>query len=358
MLLDAGANPDPADENGETPLLLASATGNETVARLLLKAGASVDARRWSGDTPLHAAIYGGSIDIVQLLLDRGADLNVVEHRMGHTPLMWALARRQPEMAELLIRRGANVSAVSTNGFRPIHFAAQQADTASAQALIAAGARPHVPTADGRTAFLMALAQGSEEMTRLMLDHGADVQARDANGATPLHGAVRQGLLELARDFVNLGAVVNARTETSDEDSGSASRHRGLTPFLTAARSASVDMMRMLLAVGADPTAKTSDDAGAVLLATESRELGAVQMLIRLGLDVNVAPPVRPTALHTAIRFGDDEIVVYLAAHGADFDARDHHGRTPLEEAEFEAPTDTITLMRRLAAERERTGSQ
>ena len=73
-------------------------------------------------------------------------------------------------------------------------------------------------------------------------------------------------------------------------------------------------------------------------------------MLVELGVDVNVAPPDRPTALHTAIRFGEDETVEYLAAHGADFAARDQNGRTPLEEAEFEAPTHTIELMRRLAA--------
>ena len=54
-----------------------------------------------------------------------------------------------------------------------------------------------------------------------------------------------------------------------------------------------------------------------------------------------------------AIRAGEDAIVEYLADHGADFEALDQYGRTPLEEAEFEAPTHTIELMRRLTAERE-----
>ena len=58
-------------------------------------------------------------------------------------------------------------------------------------------------------------------------------------------------------------------------------------------------------------------------------------------------------AFHAAIRAGDDAIVEYLADNGADFDALDQHGRTPLEEAGFEAPTHTIELMRRLVAERE-----
>ena len=53
-----------------------------------------------------------------------------------------------------------------------------------------------------------------------------------------------------------------------------------------------------------------------------------------------------------AIRAGEDEIVEYLAENGADFEALDQFGRTPLDEAEFEAPTHTIELMRRLTAAR------
>ena len=75
-------------------------------------------------------------------------------------------------------------------------------------------------------------------------------------------------------------------------------------------------------------------------------------MVVELGLNVNLYPTGRPSALHTAIRVGEDAIVEYLAARGADLTARDHQGRTPLEEAEFEAPTHTIELMRRLAADR------
>ena len=58
-LLKAGADPDPVDENVETPLLFACATGNVALSRLLLDAGADVDAVRWSGDdTALLAAVH------------------------------------------------------------------------------------------------------------------------------------------------------------------------------------------------------------------------------------------------------------------------------------------------------------
>jgi hypothetical protein len=110
--------------------------------------------------------------------------------------------------------------------------------------------------------------------------------------------------------------------------------------------------MRLLLSAGANPYDQSTDGTGSVLFATRSLNIEAIRLLVELGADVNGASPNRPTALHTAIRFGEDEIVEYLADNGADFDIRDHNSRTPLQEAEFEAPRSTIELMQRLSAER------
>jgi ankyrin repeat protein len=43
----------------------------------------------------------------------------------------------------------------------------------------------------------------------------------------------------------------------------------------------------------------------------------------------------------------------YLADHGADFAWKDNFGRTPLQEAEFEAPASTVELMRKHTAVRQ-----
>ncbi len=109
-------------------------------------------------------------------------------------------------------------------------------------------------------------------------------------------------------------------------------------------------MMKALIELGADRKATSPDGAGAVLLAASSRKLEAVQMVVELGLDVNQAPQGRPSALHAAVRAGNNEMVQYLVDHGASLKAKDNFGRTPLEEAEFEAPKPTIELMRKLAA--------
>jgi ankyrin repeat protein len=125
-----------------------------------------------------------------------------------------------------------------------------------------------------------------------------------------------------------------------------------MTAFLVAAQTGNVAMIRELVSLKADPKVTTPDGTGGILLATGSKKLDAVKLMVELGLEVNDAPKGRPSALHSAVRQGANDIVQYLADHGADFAAKDNFGRTPLEEAEFEAPASTIELMRKLVADR------
>jgi glutaminase len=87
------------------------------------------------------------------------------------------------------------------------------------------------------------------------------------------------------------------------------------------------------------------------LFAAVSRKLDAVKLMVELGADVNESRRGGGTALHTATRFGSNDIIHYLVDKGADLSAKDRFGRTPLEEAEFEAPKPTIELLKKLTAE-------
>ena len=205
----------------------------------------------------------------------------------------------------LFIERGANVNAVSRNGYSPLLFAAQRGDADSAKALLDAKADPLFKAKDGSTVFLIALARGSEPFARLMLDHGADINVRDAAGNTPLHLAVQQGKIDLMKDLVARGADVNEKTQGRRGRGGCGGRRgRGLTPFLEAAQTGNVAMLKELIALGADPKAKGPDGSGGVMMATGSKKLEAVKMMVELGLDVNDGPKGRGSALHTAVRNG------------------------------------------------------
>ncbi len=171
----------------------------------------------------------------------------------------------------------------------------------------------------------------------------------------PLHLAVQQGKIDLMKELVARGADVNAKTQGGGRGGfggGGRGGGGGLTPFLEAAQTGNVAMLKELIALGADPKAKGPDGSGGVMVATGSKKLEAVKMMVELGLDVNDGPKGRGSALHTAVRNGSNDIVQYLADHGADFDAKDNFGRNALEEALFEAPKPTIELMQKLTAER------
>ena len=77
-------------------------------------------------------------------------------------------------------------------------------------------------------------------------------------------------------------------------------------------------------------------------------------MMVEMGLDVNEGPQGQRQRTAYRRAFGANDIVQYLADHGADFNAKDNFGRDPLEEALFEAPKTTIELMQKLTAERQK----
>ncbi len=108
-LIEAGADVNVTNSNGETPLYVASSKNQTEVVKLLLEAGADVNKGRIEdGYTPLHVASHG-NFRVVKLLLDAGADVNV-KATIGLfeeiTPVGVAVANFQPEIAFLLKAHG------------------------------------------------------------------------------------------------------------------------------------------------------------------------------------------------------------------------------------------------------------
>ena len=141
------------------------------------------------------------------------------------------------------------------------------------------------------------------------------------------------------------GADVNARMSRNGMKDGQRNRlnRLGATPFLLAAKNTDVEVMRLLVAAGADPTIPTADgttplmvaagvaiwnpgEDGGSLAGQEPEVLEAVKMCVELGNDVNAANDLGETALHGAAFRGVNEVVEYLVDQGAKLDARDTRG--------------------------------
>lgn len=103
LLLDHGADPNVALDNGSTALHLAIYYKRWDLTCLLIGYGAEVDATDSSGMSPLMvAASTHGDVDIIQLLLFYGADPNLRES-LGKTPLYMAVCYDHLEAARLLL---------------------------------------------------------------------------------------------------------------------------------------------------------------------------------------------------------------------------------------------------------------
>src|SRR5262249_51840463 len=99
-LLEHGADPDVADEEGTTALMVAPTR----MVPVLVAHGADVNARNRAGDTPLIQAASRGDVERLQILLDHGAEINATNGRRN--ALIVAVESGRTENVRLLLARG------------------------------------------------------------------------------------------------------------------------------------------------------------------------------------------------------------------------------------------------------------
>ena len=126
--IESGADVNVKNNNGYTPLFLASEKGYTEIVKLLLEYGADVNVKTNYENTPLYCASINGHTEIVKLLLDRGADVNV-KNNNGYTPLLCASSNGHTEIVKLLLEHGADVNVKNNNGGTPLYWASSRGYT-------------------------------------------------------------------------------------------------------------------------------------------------------------------------------------------------------------------------------------
>lgn len=389
-LLRAGARADVADDTGATPLYLACTNRNANAVSRLLAAGATANAALVSGETVLMTCARAGEVAAVRALLDRGAIVDAKESAHNQTALMWAAAQSHPQVVQALLQRGADVRArsreypqtvtsevtqragreelnytIPRGGMTALLFAARSGDAESARMLVTYGADVNEALPDGASALIVAAHSGHRQAALALLEKGANPNA-NAVGYTALHAAVLRSDVELVKALLARGADPNAPitkgtpVRRNSQDFELPKTLIGATPYSLAAKFLEPEIMRALAAGGADTRRPMTDGATPLMAASgmgivapaqdekrstdrrglaildggsvepESRVLETVTTALSLGSDLEAVNSSGETALHIAATQGYATIVQTLAERGANLNARNGRGQTPL----------------------------
>jgi ankyrin repeat protein len=343
VLIAAGAQVNAADDHGVTPLALACLNGSAAMVERLVKAGASPNVASAVGETPLMIASHTGNAAVVTQLLSHGAPHDAVELTLGQTALMRAVAENHADVVRTLVAAGADAKARSKNRFTPLLFAAQQGNIEIARLLLAAGADVDEAAPDGiagdtnaarsfkpgteAAALLVAIDSQHEAMARFLVESGANPNHHGA-GRTALHSAVQQAMPDLVRLLLARGADPNARltrpmpflSRLILQAHGLEVSTIGATPFWLAASYGDVRTMRILVEGGADPLARSADNTTPLMVAAGVDFVEGQDKYGRRWFASDTA------ALQQAAR----EAITYCIELGNDINAANNLGQTPI----------------------------
>ena len=326
-LLDDGANPNAADNNGWTALmrvaLQCAYPGREAYLGKLAHAVSdpNLDLAAAAELIKQEPQLSPGSGDIVKMLLAAGANPNAADNK-GGTALMWAMGGDNLEALKILLNAGANPNAADNNGETALMAAAAAAENLEAlKTLLAAGANPNAANNHG-TKVLIIVAHYFEdpEAFKVLLEAGANPNSRSKNGYTALMVAAGTPMSrhpEVAKVLLDAGANPNATNDAGKTALMAAAGGGYDTPNVNFVNP---EFAKALLDAGANPNAADNGGRTALMHAAncdsdrtcEDKDVEIFKVLLDAGANPTMADNDGKTALDFAKERGKDEIARLL----------------------------------------------
>lgn len=211
-LLDQGASVDARDRLGARPLSHAARPGHLEMVDLLLERGAPIDARNLAGSTALYVAAERGQVAVVRRLIDKGADVNL-KGRSGASPVAAAAFGGRALVVEILLAHGADGRTADDTGKPPIVYAAASGQLDIVKQLLAPNIDINARYAHDLTLLMWASGPDERvaepqalEIVSYLLDAGAHIDDQDARGRTALMIAAEGNRSEIVKALLARGA--------------------------------------------------------------------------------------------------------------------------------------------------------
>jgi cytohesin len=269
----------------------------------------------------------------IQHLIEHGADVNAVHESNGRTPLHLASENGCLQTVAALLKANANVNAKGFLDYTPLHVAVYYGQTDVVSILVDAGANVNAVNDKDETPLFFAAMSGNVQIARLLIEANADVEAASIDyGEAPIHQAASRGHTQIITLLLEANANVNAVAVANG----------GITALHRAIIQGEIGSVKTLLNGNADVNAV--DSGGRTPLYDAAwRHIEIVNLLLNAGAQVNIAERKSgETPLHSAVLHDKLNIVEALLSAGADVNAKDKWGSTPLH---FAASPGTATAL-------------
>ena len=371
---------DAQNYHGQTALFVACFERQQTSIRILLEAASNPNIASINGNTSLHAAVLGHcDKKIIQLIIDHFADLNATNNRSqtalmlsciqasedsinvllkakadakiadvdGNTCLHVAIANSlSKEVIQAIVTRGGDVHAVNNNCVSALGMACQKGQIDTIDVLIKLGADINMTDPDGNTYLLKAVrGDYSKEVVQAIINNGGNVNATNNNCVSALGMACKKGQIDTIDVLIKLGADINM----TDPD--------GNTYLLKAVREDySKEVVQAIINKGGDVNAVNNNYVSALGMACQKGQIDTIDVLIKLGADINKTDPDGNTYLLKAVREDySKEVVQAIINNGGNVNATNNNCVSALGIACQKGQIDTIDVLITLGADINKT---
>ena len=323
-IISHGIDLNATNKKNVTALMIACQYLNKGVIYILLNAAADPNIADANGDTFLHYAarniVYS---DVFQAIILHGADVNAT-NKTNVTAFMLACEKRNKDVIHVFLNAGVDLNIADADGDACFHYAARNYQfTDVLQVIISLGLDVNGTNNKNVTALMLACKEGKKDAIDVLLSDGADPNIADADGATCLHYAARNyRSTDVLPVIISLGLDVNG------------TNNKNVTALMLACKEGKKDAIDVLLSDGADPNIADADGATCLHYAARNyRSTDVLQVIISLGLDVNGTNNKNVTALMLACKEGKKDAIDVLLSDGADPNIADADGDTCLHYA-------------------------